>query len=431
MGDGYGGGFNRRSVMALVAGGAVAASPVGFAAFASEQDDGASYAADALQLIDLVFENYAYPERLAGFSERRLAALRLEAPDVDSGRALIGFGERALAALFDHHAILGWSTADSYGLVPSFADLWIASDGVGGYVIEDVRAGSPALRAGVRPGDALVGVGDESIDAAISAFIEAPVSELDAEQRAWCARVLSVGRRDRERVLSFARDGQRRRLSLPNLYETPVERGDGLISTRELGDGVMHIRFNNSLGESEAVAAFDAAMMQAHGARGVVIDLRDTPSGGNTVVARGVLGWFVSEPRFYQRHELVSETRQTGIRRSWVEEVSPRPIGQFSGRAVALVGRWTGSMGEGMAIGFDAIGVHVVGARMAGLRGAVYDFPLSNSGMVVKLPAERLWHVDGTPRELFMPSEALAFADFQENGRDVALEHALTFVRSA
>jgi hypothetical protein len=40
---------------------------------------------------------------------------------------------------------------------------------------------------------------------------------------------------------------------------------------------------------------------------------------------------------------------------------------------------------------------------MAGLLGAVYDHRLENSGLVIKLPTERLYAVDGTPREAFEP----------------------------
>ena len=61
-------------------------------------------------------------------------------------------------------------------------------------------------------------------------------------------------------------------------------------------------------------------------------------------------------------------------------------------------------MGEGLAIGFHAMGAAVEGSRMAGLLGAVYDERLPNSGLVVKLPVERLFAVDGTPREEFEPT---------------------------
>jgi len=71
---------------------------------------------------------------------------------------------------------------------------------------------------------------------------------------------------------------------------------------------------------------------------------------------------------------------------------------------VVLVNRWTGSMGEGLAIGFDATGAgKVVGTEMARLVGATYTIPLPNTGIRANVPAERLQHVNGLPREQFRP----------------------------
>jgi carboxyl-terminal processing protease len=42
---------------------------------------------------------------------------------------------------------------------------------------------------------------------------------------------------------------------------------------------------------------------------------------------------------------------------------------------VVLVGNWTGSMGEGIAIGFEGIKrAKIVGTKMAGLLGEIYSF---------------------------------------------------------
>jgi carboxyl-terminal processing protease len=91
------------------------------------------------------------------------------------------------------------------------------------------------------------------------------------------------------------------------------------------------------------------------------------------------------------------------VRRSWLELVSPR--GTTYRRPVAvLVGHWTGSMGEGLAIGFDATGAAtLVGTAMAGLLGATDRIVLPHTGIGLNLPTERLYHVDGTPREAFRP----------------------------
>ena len=40
---------------------------------------------------------------------------------------------------------------------------------------------------------------------------------------------------------------------------------------------------------------------------------------------------------------------------------------------------------------------------MAGLKGAVYDLTLPKTGLVVKVPAERLTTVGGVPRERWAP----------------------------
>lgn len=71
---------------------------------------------------------------------------------------------------------------------------------------------------------------------------------------------------------------------------------------------------------------------------------------------------------------------------------------------VVRVGRWTGSMGEGLAIGFAAFGAREEGTRMAGLKGAVDDFSLPSSGLRIELPTERLYSVTGQAREEFVPS---------------------------
>ncbi len=82
------------------------------------------------------------------------------------------------------------------------------------------------------------------------------------------------------------------------------------------------------------------------------------------------------------------EARETGIFHVWNE----------------LVGHWTGSMGEGIAIGLNAMrGAPVIGAPMAGLLGALDELKRAHAGVVARIPAERLFHVDGTPREAFVP----------------------------
>ncbi len=358
--------------------------------------------ADALSLEALIAETYAYPERLDGGAYRLTAPLRAEAARVGDGRALVRFAERALLLLADHHAITGSSLAGSWAVVPTYADLWIERRGAD-HVVEAVRPGSPAARAGVRPGDLLAAVGGTDTAQAIAAFWEdLGVANVTDARAGFAARILAAGRRDARRRLTFERAGTPLApLDLPNLYQLPRPDLPPVIA---VADGrSLRLRFNDSLGDSATIAAFDAAMAQARPGQPIVLDLTETPSGGNSNVARAILGWFVDRPRFYQMHSLPSEARRTGIARQWVEQVLPRPGRSHRGPVTILVGRWTGSMGEGLAIGFDAIGAEVAGTRMAGLLGAVYDRRLEHSGLIVKLPAERLLSPAGLPREDFVP----------------------------
>jgi hypothetical protein len=377
------------------------------AAAAQAAPDAAAFREDALSIQPLIDAQYAYLDRFPGGVMPMTPELRAEAGAVTDSRSLLRYAEHALTALADHHAITGRSFADDWAIVPTYGDLWIeaiAKDGGAAYVVTAVRAGSPAEAAGVRPGDRLTAVGDTPVAAAVAAFWSPLGLSAEGERAAYGARVLAAGRRDRPRDLTFTgppeKPGATRRLSLPNLYVGASDRPP--LNVRIEGDALV-IRFNDSLGQDATIAAFDAAMAAARPGQPVVIDLTDTPSGGNTVVARAVMGWLVSAPTGYQIHNLPSEERETGIPRQWVEQVLPRPGKHHDGPLSVLVSRWTGSMGEGLAIGFDALGARVTGGPMAGLRGAVSDLTLPRSGLVLKLPTERLYTVSGLPREAFGP----------------------------
>lgn len=351
----------------------------------------ADYLADARSLAQLITDNYAYPDHWPGGALPRSAALDAERDGVHDRTSLLHYAEDQVAALADHHAITGASFPDDWALVPSYSDLWVE-----GGRITAVREGSPAAAAGIAAGDRLVAVAGEPLETAVAAFWARLGLPVTSERRDYAARVLAAGRRDRPRTLTIARDGRLRDVALASLY---ASRRNGAALTVS---GTT-IRLNDSLGEQDTIAAFDAAMVAIPNTAPVTIDLTDTASGGNTSVARAMMGWFVRRATGYQVHNLPAEARETGVPRQWIEEVLPRPGKFHAGPLTVRVGRWTGSMGEGLGIGFAAMGAQVCGARMAGLKGAVYDLRLERSGLVVKLPAERLYTVAGVPREAWTP----------------------------
>lgn len=361
------------------------------------------YREDARALLPLIERAYAYLDRFDAGSPPASETLRLEGERVTDRQSLTRYAERVLLTLSDHHTITGSSLGDSWAVVPSYADLWVTEDG-GLYTIDAVRSGSPAEAAGIRQGDQIVSVDGQTMSEAVSAFWADLGLPVTRERAAFAGRVLAAGRRDRGRQIGVLSDGRLRVVNLPSLYSTP--RADRPPVTVTEKDGSLILRINDSLGDTATISAFDAALAGARVGQPIVIDLRDTPSGGNTTVARAMLGWFIDRPRAYQMHNRPAEERASGIPRQWVEHVLPRAGKHHAGPVRVLVGRWTGSMGEGLAIGFDAIGADVSGQPMAGLLGAIVDYRLEHSGLVIKLPSERLMHVDGTPRERFMPRPA-------------------------
>ena len=316
----------------------------------------------------------------------RLAAIRTK-------REFLTLLETVLENLRDPHAHLNSNTSTSPNLIPSGTDLW--GEWVGGRaLITQVRRGSLAEQAGIRAGTEVLTIGKVPTSEAIDNRLGPCGQRDDPVARNWAFRALLAGNRTETRRLGFGGSV----LELPPAMMTST---DELLFYEERPSGVAYIEINNTLGNSKLILAFDEALRRMKKARAVILDLRNTPGGGNTTVARGIIGHFVSRETPYQKHELLPESY--GVWRRWLELVSPRPP-RFEGPVVVLVDHWTGSMGEGIAIGLHAAaGARVVGTRMAGLLGATYSATLPHSGFGVNLPAERLYHVNGTAREDFTP----------------------------
>lgn len=287
---------------------------------------------DAASIERLVNRNYAYLERMPGGNFILSAKLKKDGERIASKQELISFSERALFLLADHHAITGSSTVQSWAVFPSFGDLWIGPQG-GSFVIEEVRRGSPADEAGIRAGDRLTAVDGVATALAVKAFWAEIGTTGGGERDGYAARVLAAGRCDRARSLTLQRGSQSpRTVALQNLYRW--KRADRPpVSVGEL-NGDLIIRINDALSSDATIAVFDAAVARARPDQRLVVDLTETPSGGNTTIARAILGWFVTKPTSYQIHDLPAEERRTGVARQWVEQVLPRRGRYHAGQVV-------------------------------------------------------------------------------------------------
>lgn len=373
---------------------------------------------------------YAYLDRPELDVDALFARARALATSADSPGAFRSVIYQTLRAFADPHLIAGPLDSTDYAVVPSASDLAVGYEG-DKFVILDVRAGSDADRAGVRPGWTLLAVnGRPPAEAAREPF-GAVLPYPSPRQLAFGATVALAGLRgdDRPRTLSFDAGGVSTTVRLPPTSRFVRSlRGLSPLSiqrVREDGRTVGVVRFNNSLGDNATIAAFDEAMRALADADALILDLRDLPSGGNTDVARSVIGHFLTAPQAYQVHEIPGVERATTVPRRFVEYAFPRGP-YYPGPVAALGGRWTGSMGEGLLIGLDAAaGALTVGSDMGDLLGALWNVDLPLSGIRLDLGVEALFHVDGTPRAEYVMDMSLPAGDRNEAGGDPALATAL------
>jgi carboxyl-terminal processing protease len=219
----------------------------------------------------------------------------------------------------------------------------------------------------------------------------------------YAANMLLAGTHDRKRKITIMQNGREKIFNPDSLPNKTEENPPRLLEEKLLPGNIGYIKINNSLGNPDLVAAFDNTLKNFSNTIGLVIDLRETPSGGNTSVARGIMGRFISNEQPYQKHIYSLEEKETGIRRSALELVSPR-VPLYKKPLVVLVGYWTGSMGEGIAIGFDGMKrATIAGTQMAGLLGEIFTFRTPELYIPFSIPCVKLQHINGQPREDFIP----------------------------
>ena len=361
------------------------------------------YEADFDHLWQSISNRYAYFDRRETDWNRVREIYRPRLGGVETRADFIRLLEEVLEELYDFHTHLNTNTPSSPRLVPSGADVWAEWRG-GHALITEVRPGSGADEAGLRAGMRVVAFNGVAIEEAARRRVGRSLRKIDQGARDWALRALLAGRRGEQRCVDVLDGGTRRAVLVNEKPSSPPSAANSLLDFRRVEGNVGYIRVNNSLGNTDLIGRFDDALDSLRDTQGLILDLRDTPSGGNTTVARAIMGRFVGRELPYQKHVIPAEERLYGTRRSWLELVSPRGRFTYSAPVVVLVNHWTGSMGEGLAIGMDGMRrAAVVGTRMAGLIGATSQVTLPNTGVGVSFPTEKLFHVNGTPREYFVP----------------------------
>jgi len=318
--------------------------------------------------------------------------------EINNTYAFVQLLEKVLNELHNGHSSLNTNLDISNKLVPSGQDIYVEKE-QNKYLIADVRKGSGAEKAGLKAGMEVSLFNGKNIDDQLKQFLPKYTDQHTPVMYQYALDMLFAGTHNVKREIAIAEKGKSVSFYLDNFIAQSGNRQ--LLESKILNKKTAYLKVNNSLGDNNLILNFDKALDSLLNYKNVIIDLTETPSGGNTTVARAIMGRFTDKMLPYQVHEFDEVKYQT--KRHWVEYVVPRGK-TYKGKLYILVGHWTGSMGEGMAIGFDGMKrAKIIGTKMAGLIGAISGFQMTETKIGYQFPTERLYHVNGTPREDFVP----------------------------
>jgi C-terminal processing protease CtpA/Prc len=303
--------------------------------------------------------------------------------------------ESALAELRDENTALSEHNADSRRAVPSGTDIWAQwIDGTA--VVTAVRAGSIADVAGLYPGIKVSAVQGVDIERAVRERLGRGRS--GERERDWALRSVLAGAWVGSYRVDVQSPAGAKHMDIERA-DTPNGNGVPLVA-RKIGEArdLGYIRPKNNLNDTALIAHFDAALAYLKDTRALILDLRETQSGGNPAVARAILGRFIETDAPWKARAARGQARV-------VDTVAVRGPFTYTAPLLVLVDRWTAGEGEALAVGFaSAARATLLGTPMAGLRGETREVALRHTGIAVRFAAEKSFRIDGTPREAVAPA---------------------------
>lgn len=169
------------------------------------------------------------------------------------------------------------------------------------------------------------------------------------------------------------------------------------IATGTTADGIVYILIGTWSGDAAAeIRSVHDYLMRSVDAKGIIIDVRPN-AGGSEMLARGVAGWFVDQPRVYAKHVLrrgPGPDDFTPIRERLVEP-NERPR-RYDGPVMVLAGRYCMSSCEAFLLMMkQADRATLVGEPSYGSSGNPRAAYLPN-GVKVFIPSWKALRPDGS-----------------------------------
>lgn len=362
-----------------------------------------------------------FPESGLETWEQTRLALRPLAENASTDSDRVRILETLLAQLADPHTHLRTNLASSHRLVPH--DVWAVRT-IDGLRIEAVRPGEAAHAAGVRPGDIVLRInGSPALEVAARVRPRhSPATNETLDQ--WSALVALAGTHDTPRVWHIRNESATRVVEVDAALDgVEHESAVPTFSVSQPAPGVGMIRLG-TFADPDLIERFDAAVDRFMTTKALIIDVRNN-RGGDTAVARPIMGRFVRERAAYAT---MRRRDGSGLSEPWTEYVDPRGA-PYPGRIVVLVDRFSSSMAEGFAMGMRTVaGARIVGTEMSGLGAAIGTATLPESGITIQISAEPVYTVTGEPRWKIIPDVKVSLNDLrlgEQSGRDATLEAGL------
>jgi len=362
--------------------------------WAQEPPHDVTFAEDFDELWRTLAERYCFfGEKTTDWDavRRRYRPLALTADSRDAFAAIVS---DVLGELYDAHTHIGDPPADARR--GPYFDLWVEPAHDGSAIVTSVRESSAAADVGVRVGDALVAVDARPIAAIAAGIAPRCLSRPDPAATAYAYNVAASGRRSQPRTLSLrSRDGRIRPLLIPVKKPAELPNVDSRMLPGNIG--LIVIR---SFADDAVIASVDAALLTFKDTAGLIIDVREN-GGGDTAVARPIMGRFITEPKPYAR---MRRRDGAGLGAPWTEMVEPRGPFTYRKPVAVLTTRWSASMAEGFPMGMRGLGrAVIVGTPMMRVGAAVFTLRLDRTGVDLQYSAEPVYDVRDRPRWLLEP----------------------------
>jgi carboxyl-terminal processing protease len=364
------------------------------------------YTADFDTMWSALRNNYAFFDKKATDWNKVRELYRPMLSNVKTRNDFVTFLEEVLDELYDNHTSLNTNLKTSPRLVPTGLDMWAEWKGDKA-IITQIRRGFSAEQAGLKAGMQIISVNGLPVEDAVSRRFPKSIKVINGDVKNWALRAVLAGTHDKSRTIT-AKDERgtvkvykldlSRHTTVDNYKYTPK------VEWKMLDYDIAYIRINDLI-SAKIVSEFDSALEGIKGSQGLILDIRDIPKGGNTDVAEPIMGRLIDHKMGYQQVVPLHDS-------SYIKEVTPAGSWTYKAPVIVLVNRWTASMGEGIAIGLDGMKrATIAGTPMAGLNGGIFNLELPNTKIGVSYAGESLNHINGTPREKFVPPVLVNMTD--------------------